>query len=371
MSQAGPAAGIRPSSGAGDSRRHDHDRNAGNGGCTGSRGNRGCTVGTVTDGAVVAVRATGQGGQSVAPAGRIAVPRPGVEPGTRPSRGRVMSGFTIEASSGDGRNRTGPGCVRNTLAAVAHAPPQYSRQDSNLRMPPRHGGAVAAGPRECQSSRPDLNRRPPPCDGGGHSGLPHGTVSALDGSRTRLTCSTNRPPRRRRPRACQRVSGGSRTRLSTVAWWCLDCSATDTSQQGRTESNHVRRLWRPTAHPGARPCNCPGRNRTCIPPVNSGPHHRCATGHRQFRGLGSNQHLRVQSPPPYRLGDPGIGQLPERESNPHARAGPQFLRLVRLPVTPPGSILGGIRTRDLRLERPAATPQAHEDNHPFFCSRGL
>src|SRR5262249_30121269 len=26
-----------------------------------------------------------------------------------------------------------------------------------------------------------------------------------------------------------------------------------TSKQGRTESNHVRWLWRPTAHPGARP----------------------------------------------------------------------------------------------------------------------
>ncbi len=36
-----------------------------------------------------------------------------------------------------------------------------------------------------------------------------------------------------------------------------------TSKQGRTESNHVRWLWRPTAHPGARPyctqdCGCFG-----------------------------------------------------------------------------------------------------------------
>ena len=32
---------------------------------------------------------------------------------------------------------------------------QYSRQDSNLRMSPRQGGAVAAGPRECVTRTPD------------------------------------------------------------------------------------------------------------------------------------------------------------------------------------------------------------------------
>ncbi len=131
-------------------------------------------------------------------------------------------------------------------------------------------------------------------------------------------------------------------------------------QQGRTESNHVRRLWRPTAHPGARPwrSSCPGRTRTCTPPVNSGPHHRCATGHRQFRGLESNQHRRVQGPPPYQLGDPGIDPVAGEGVEPSRPSRAQFLRLVRIPIPPPGSILGGIRTRDLRLERPAAAPQA-------------
>lgn len=42
----------------------------------------------------------------------------------------------------------------------------------------------------------------------------------------------------------------------------------------------------------------------------------------EFRELESNQHRRVQSPLPYQLGDPGIDQLPERESNPHASRAP-------------------------------------------------
>ncbi len=59
--------------------------------------------------------------------------------------------------------------------------------------------------------------------------------SALYGTRTRLTCSTGRPPH---PHASQgiRVSGGSRTRLSDAAGRCLGCSATDTSKGGRSRT---------------------------------------------------------------------------------------------------------------------------------------
>ena len=64
--------------------------------------------------------------------------------------------------------------------------------------------------------------------------------SALYGSRTRLACSTGRSPHPLRHRA-ERVSGGSRTRLSTMARWCLGCSATDTkSKDGRSRTLYVR-----------------------------------------------------------------------------------------------------------------------------------
>ena len=54
--------------------------------------------------------------------------------------------------------------------------------------------------------------------------------SALYGNRTRLTCSTDRPARQLHHRARRRAPGGSRTRLSTLAKWCLDRSATGASE---------------------------------------------------------------------------------------------------------------------------------------------
>ena len=108
-----------------------------------------------------------------------------------------------------------------------------------------------------QSSRPDLNRRPPVCENGEHSGLLHGTISVgpagVEPAHNRV--SDGRLAARRRPDSApwtglepvsparqagrhtrcvpgrKRVSGGSRTRLSTVAGWCLGCSATDTSAE--------------------------------------------------------------------------------------------------------------------------------------------
>jgi hypothetical protein len=138
------------------------------------------------------------------------------------------------------------------------------------------------------------------------------------------------------------VSGGSCTRLSDAAGGvpaervALGCSATDTvSRDARNRTmcvgfgdrlltqEHVSvREGESPAEPSAlgsadtSPSRCcPGRTRTCTRPVNSGPHHRCATGH-QFRGLDSNQHRRVQGPPPYQLGDPGIDPVAEEGVEP-------------------------------------------------------
>lgn len=80
-------------------------------------------------------------------------------------------------------------------------------------------------------------------------------ASALYGDRTRLAGSTDRLARQRHHRA-SRAPGGSRTRLSTLARWCLDRSATGasrTGQQGRKESNSRGAGWSRAARPGAHP----------------------------------------------------------------------------------------------------------------------
>jgi hypothetical protein len=53
---------------------------------------------------------------------------------------------TSRPSSCGGRIRTGVGTAYETvLGTRLQSTPQYPRQDSNLRSPPRQGGAVAAG----------------------------------------------------------------------------------------------------------------------------------------------------------------------------------------------------------------------------------
>ena len=187
---------------------------------------------------------------------RASVLRPGVEPGTRPSRGRVMSGFTIEASVETA------GIEPAQSACKAPSPPWHMRPRStpgrtrtcdclHVKEVPSPLGHGSIG----QSSRPDLNRRPPVCENGELAGLLHGTIPVgpagvepalhrvSDGCLAARLRPASAPwtglepvsPARQAGRHTRcvpgrsRVSGGSRTRLSTVAGWCLGCSATDTS----------------------------------------------------------------------------------------------------------------------------------------------
>jgi hypothetical protein len=65
-------------------------------------------------------------------------------------------------------------------------------------------------------------------------------------------------------------------------------------KQGRKDLNPLRAGWSRTTLPGARPCrsDCPGRTRTCTPPVNSGLHDRRAA--RQDKS--GRQDLNLRSP---------------------------------------------------------------------------
>jgi hypothetical protein len=78
-------------------------------------------------------------------------------------------------------------------------------------------------------------------------------ASALDGTRTRLTCSTNRSPHPLRPRAGKSVRRESHPpiHLGKVVPWLLGHGH---DQQGRKESNLLGLFWRQAALPGARPC---------------------------------------------------------------------------------------------------------------------
>jgi hypothetical protein len=76
------------------------------------------------------------------------------------------------------------------------------------------------------------------------------------------------------------VSGGSRTRLSTLARWCLGCSATDTLARTEGVEPSASGL-EPDCSPGSTSLSitsCPGRTRTCTPPVNNRPHNRSCFG---------------------------------------------------------------------------------------------
>jgi hypothetical protein len=103
---------------------------------------------------------------------------------------------------------------------------------------------------------------------------PRPESSALYGTRTRLACSTGRSPHPLRHRACK-APGGSRTRLSTLARWCLDRSATGATgpREARTEGVEPSACGlEPHCSPGSTSLavSCPGRDRTYDLPVNSG-----------------------------------------------------------------------------------------------------
>ncbi len=141
-----------------------------------------------------------------------------------------------EENSGDDGNRTHPGCLQGSLAPLAHAPPfpapfsGGSQNRSVLRTVAKRAFLCSVGP---VGVEPTSNRV---SDGCLAARSPARIESALYGSRTRLACSTGRSPHPLRHRA-ERVSGGSRTRLSTSARWCLGCSATDTqSKDGRSRT---------------------------------------------------------------------------------------------------------------------------------------
>src|SRR5262250_3347359 len=77
------------------------------------------------------------------------------QPQRGPAGGRTRSSALTRAACGrntsrpsscGGRIRTGAGTAYDTvLGTRLQSTPQYPRQDSNLRSPPRQGGAVAAG----------------------------------------------------------------------------------------------------------------------------------------------------------------------------------------------------------------------------------
>ena len=107
-------------------------------------------------------------------------------------------------------------------------------------------------------------------------------INALYGDRTRLTCSTDRLARQlhHRAKSVWRESNPPVRHGQPVPGPFGYRHVSEHEQQGRKESNPLRAGWSRIALPGARPCqgSCPGRTRTCNLPVNSGSHHRCATG---------------------------------------------------------------------------------------------
>ena len=96
------------------------------------------------------------------------------------------------------------------------------------------------------------------------------------------------------------MSGGSRTRVATVAGWCLKLLGHGhvLSKDGRSRTLWAcfggRLLSREHVPGGGRasPASCPGRSRTCTRLVNGQPHDQLCFGTivlDQFRRLGSNQ----------------------------------------------------------------------------------
>jgi hypothetical protein len=130
--------------------------------------------------------------------------------------------------------------------------------------------------------RVDLNHRPPPCQGGEHSAAPRGP-SPAGRSRTYLA------PRIRRVPDHSATAGRSKDGRSRTL-----CVRVGAALLSREHVLGIRgpcvRLESPSAEAGKPdlptlgppfPWNCPGRIRTHTPPVNSGPHHHCATGQAQ------------------------------------------------------------------------------------------
>lgn len=141
--------------------------------------------------------------------------------------------------------------------------------------------------------------------------------SALYGTRTRLTCSTGRPPLplRHRAKSVRRESHPP-IHHGKVAPRLLG-------------HGHISRTegFEPSRHALEAHCSPRSTSLTADPKLKQTPNRRGASfclraSASEFRELESNQHRRVQSPLPYQLGDPGIDQLPERESNPHASRAP-------------------------------------------------
>ncbi len=119
--------------------------------------------------------------------------------------------------------------VRVASVPLLHETKRSGRQESNLPVAAYQTAASPPGPR------------------------PEKKTSALYGTRTRLACSTGRSPHPLRHRA---LSKNGRIRTHSVGFGDRLLS-----------QEHVLVTD-----------SCPGRIRTCSLPVNSGSHHRCATG---------------------------------------------------------------------------------------------
>ena len=149
-----------------------------------------------------------------------------------------------------------PVCLQGRLAGPWHMRPrrQYSRQESNLPRPLCKRGASAARATGVSVSRAGRSRT---CLGHLIRVVPRRSATA----RSQAPCTGLEPvsPVRQTGRHTRcvtgrrRVPGGSRTRLSTLARWCLGCSATDTlarSAEG-TGVEPARAFASPGFQPGA------------------------------------------------------------------------------------------------------------------------
>ena len=138
---------------------------------------------------------------------------PGIEPGPRPSQGRVRVRHTPRTSIETGRCRAPhPGIEPGLAASKAAVRPPHSR-----------------GKR----------------------------ASALARSRTWSSTFGGSRAVRHTPRASSEADGRIRTGMSLLTRQGPRRSATSASEQGRKDSNPVREFWRLAALPGAHPCKGP------------------------------------------------------------------------------------------------------------------
>ena len=137
-----------------------------------------------------------------------------------------------------------------------------------------------------QSGRQESNLRRPPYQGGA-SPLGHGPISSAPcGTRTRPTCSTDKPPHPLRHRA--EKSARRESHPPRPPWHGGASAARPRTRHQSAEGTGVepaRAFASPGFQPGAVACrlalpfpSCPGRTRTCTRLGNGQPHHRCATG---------------------------------------------------------------------------------------------